>query len=157
MKKLIYSFMLAVAACMMFTSCGDDPKTFSGTYTFSNVEADIKATAVSVDQSMVDTYINMAKGEYLAEYKEMFKGATITVDDVNNKATLFYDGETEEYDFVQDNGKYTMSLPQEQYVMTGTISNTELTMTEDLTDEMEDMFDGMATVDRFAFTATFVK
>lgn len=156
MRKLIYSFMLAVAACMMFTSCGD--KTFSGTYTFVNVEADIQATAVSVDQSMVDTYINMAKGEYLAEYKEMFKGATITVDDVNEKAKLTFDGETEEYDFVQDNGKFTMYDPKEpDYVMTGTISNSEIILTEDLTEEMEDMFDGMATVDKFAFTVSFVK
>ncbi len=155
MRKLIYSFMLAVAACMMFTSCGDEPKTFSGTYTFVNVEADIHATATGVDQTTIDYYVNMLKREYLEEYNEIFKGATITVDDINGKATILYDGEKEECDFVQDNGKFTMSFDGET---SGTISDTELIVTEDLTNEMSDTFDeDEAIIDRFVFTLTFVK
>lgn len=156
MRKLIYSFMLAVAACMMFTSCGD-PKTFSGTYTFSNVEADVHATAVNgLSQTMIDYYVNMIKKEYQAEYKAMFEGATITVDGINDKATLQFDGETEECLFVQENGQFSMSFDGE--LTTGTISDTELIMTEDLTEELSDMFDeDEAIVDKFVFTLTFVK
>lgn len=154
MRKLIYSFMLAVAACMMFTACGDEPKTFSGTYTFSKVDADVQATAIDgLAQATIDYYLNMEKKEYLAEYREEFRGSEITVDGINSKAKVRFDGETEECLFVQENGQFTMSYDGE--LVTGTINDTELVITEDLTDEMADLFEEEATVDKFAIIITY--
>lgn len=163
MRKLIYSCMLVVAACMLFTSC-EKEKTFSGTYTFSTIDADAHATATSAaGQPIVDQYMAMMTGEMLSEFKEEFAGASITVDAANQKATFEFEGETEQFTFSQNEGSFTMTPIKDSDfgILTGTINETELIVKEDLLKEvgedLSDMFEGMAMVDRFVLTMTFVK
>lgn len=162
MRKLIYSCMLVVATCLLFTSC-EKEKTYSGTYTFSTIDADAHATAISVGQTTVDTYMAMMTGEMLSEFREEFAGASITVDAANQKATFEFEGETEQFTFSQSEGKFTMTPIKDSdfATLTGTINETELIVKEDLLKEvgedLSDMFEGMAMVDKFVLTMTFVK
>lgn len=158
MRKLIYSFMLT-AACILFASCGEKEHTFSGTYVFADAELDIRATANSAErQAIVDEIINTDKTEGLEAVREEFDGATITVDGINNTATMqVLDYESDECSFIQKNGKCTMTTLEDPFTMTGTISKSELKLTYDSTDDMMGYFGKDVTLEKYEYTLTFVK